>query len=256
MQAARRAGKRMHTPPLWLLCSRDRSARRVKCDETRPLCERCTKSGRACGGYKPPPRVHLHTICPRPPTLVLAKPLKDLESIALDFFRLATIHQLPCASATETPWEHVALDLVYQQPSIAAAVSACAALHRAETDVKDGGQREFALQQYNKSLALLREYIDKLRPQTTDDDNLVVLVACLLFFSYETFSGRDAKAALHLRTGLRIIHEKRCPKDEPLRPNDRHVVVVNSDPKGLFDTLVQTFIRLDSDYPLTGHDDP
>jgi hypothetical protein len=246
----------MHTSPLWLLCSRDRSARRVKCDETRPLCQRCTKSGRACDGYKPPPRVHLHTICPRPPTLVLAKPLKDLESIALDFFRLATIHQLPCASATETPWEHVALDLVYQQPSIAAAASACAALHRAETDVKDGSQREFALQQYNKSLALLREYIDKLRPQTTDDDNLVVLVACLLFFTYETFSGRDAKAALHLRTGLRIIHERRCPKDEPLRPNDRHVVVVNSDPKGLFDTLVQTFIRLDSDYPLTGHDDP
>ena len=161
-------------------------ARRVKCDETRPFCQRCTKAGRACDGYKPPPRVHLHTICPRPQSrlLVLAKPLKDIESIALDFFRLATIHQLPCASATETPWEHVALDLVYQQPSIAAAASACAALHRAETDVKDDNQREFALQQYNKSLSLLRDYISKLRAETTDDDNLVVLVACLLFFTY------------------------------------------------------------------------
>jgi len=229
------------------------SARRVKCDETRPVCQRCTKSGRACDGYKPPPRVHLHNICPRPRPLIERK---DFESIALDFFRLATIHQLPCASATETPWEHVALDLVYQQPSIAAAASACAALHRAETDAQDHSQRDFALQQYNKSLALLRDYITKLRPETTDDDNLVVLVACLLFFTYETFSGQDAKAALHLRTGLRIIHERRRPNDEPLRPNDRHVVVVNSDPKGLFDTLVQTFIRLDSDYPLTGHDDP
>jgi len=223
----------------------------------RPSCQRCTKSGRACDGYKPPPRVHLHTICPRPrPLISLAAPLKDNESIALDFFRLATIHQLPCASATETPWEHVALDLVYRQPSIAAAASACAALHRTETDTQDRSQREFALQQYNKSLALLRDYISKLRRDTTDDDNLVVLVACLLFFTYETFSGQDAKASLHLRTGLRIVHERRCPTDEPLRPNARHVIVVNSDPKGLFDTLVQTFIRLDSDYPLTGHDDP
>jgi hypothetical protein len=198
--------------------------------------------------------VHFHTICPRP--FILIKPLKDIESIALDFFRLATIHQLPCASAIETPWEHVALDLVYRQPSIAAAASACAALHRAETDMQDHKQREFALQQYNKSLALLCDYISKLPPQTTDDDNLVVLIACLLFFTYETFSGQDAKASLHLRTGLRIIHERRFPNDEPLRPNDRHVVVVNSDPKGLFDVLMQTFIRLDSDYPLTGHDDP
>jgi hypothetical protein len=182
--------------------------------------------------------------------------LRDIESVALDFFRLATIHQLPCASATETPWEHLALDLVYRQPSIAAAATACAALHRAETDIQDHSQREFALQQYNKSLALLRDYIGKLRLETTDDDNLVVLVACLLFFTYETFSGQDAKAALHLRTGLRIIHERRCPSKDPLRPNDRHVVVVNSEPKGMFDVLVQTFIRMDSDYPLTGHDDP
>jgi hypothetical protein len=213
--------------------------------------------GELATAYKPPLRVHLHTICPRPRPLVsLPDPLKDIESIALDFFRLATIHQLPCASATETPWEHVALDLAYQQPSIAAAASACAALHRAETDAQDHSQREFALQQYTKSLALLRGYISKLRLETIDDDNLVVPVACLLFFTFETFSGQDAKASLHLRTGLRIIHERRCPNDEPLRPNDRHVVAVNSDPKGLFDTLVQTFIRLDSDYPLTGHDDP
>jgi hypothetical protein len=150
----------------------------------------------------------------------------------------------------------VALDLVYQQPSIAAAASACAALHRAETDIQDRSLRVFALQQYNKSLALLRDYIGKLRLETTDDDNLVVLVACLLFFTYEAFSGQDAKAALHLRTGLRIIHERRRPSKDPLRPNDRHVVVVNSDPKGIFDVLMQTFIRLDSDYPLTGHDDP
>jgi hypothetical protein len=169
--------------------------------------------------------------------------------MALDFFRRATVHQLPCASAFEMPWERIVLDLVHQQPSIAAAASACASLHRAVSDVQDQDQQ-------NKSLGLVRRYINDLSAESTDADLLVVLVACLLFFTYEAFSGQDAKASLHLRTGLRVIHERRCPPGNPRTSNDRHIVVTTSKPQSLFDVLVQTFIRLDSDYTLTGHDDP
>lgn len=176
--------------------------------------------------------------------------------MALDYFRRATMHQLPCASSFEMPWERVVLDLVEQQPSIAAAASACASLHRAVSDVQKESQERFALEQHNKSLGLVRRYINDLQPDNTDSDVLVVLVACLLLFTYEAFAGQDAKASFHLRTGLRIIHERRCPNGKPLTSNDRHIVVVASRPKSLFDVLVQTFIRLDSDYTLTGHDDP
>lgn len=176
--------------------------------------------------------------------------------MALDFFQRATMFQLPCASAFETPWERVVLDLVRQQPAIAAAASACAALHRGVNDAKDYDQKHFALQQHQQSLSLVRKYINKLQLQSTDADVLVVLVACLLFFTYEVFSGEDAKAAFHLRTGLQIIHERRCPTDRRPIWNGRHVVVATSKPKSLFDVLVQTFIRLDSDFTLIGHDDP
>lgn len=102
----------------------------------------------------------------------------------------------------------------------------------------------------------MRKYINNLQPNSTDADVIVVLVACLLFFTYEAFAGQDAKAAFHLRTGLKIIHERRRPSGNPLSPSDRHIVVTTSKPKSLFDVLVQAFIRLDSDYTLTSHDDP
>ncbi|GAB7326447.1 hypothetical protein MBLNU13_g10454t1 [Cladosporium sp. NU13] len=124
------------------------------------------------------------------------------------------------------------------------------------SDTKETSQGQFALQQHNKSLGLMRKYINGLQPNSTDADVLVVLVACLLFFTYEAFAGQDAKAALHLRTGLKIIHERRRPAGNPRSPSDRHIVVATSKPKCLFDVLVQTFIRLDSDYTLTSHDDP
>lgn len=229
----------------------------MKCDETRPVCRRCIKSGRVCDGYKVPPRaghILLRSIYPRP--LSQLRGLSDAEGHTLAFFRHATIHQLPCAWATDTPWDRVALDLVYQQPTIAAAASACAALHRAVTDQQEYGQRQFALQQYNKSLSLTNKYITDMQHTTGEDNFLVVLVACLLYFTYEVFSGQDENAAIHLRTGLRIIHERYQPKNNPLRPNDRHAVIVNPDPRSLLDTMVHTFIRLDSDYTLAGHDDP
>ena len=232
-------------------------ARHVKCDEEHPSCSRCVKSGRVCGGYKGPfrgPTKQLRVIVPRPCFHVIVN--NDAESMALDFFRRATIHQLPCASSFEMPWERMVLDMMTQQPSIAAAASACASLHRTVSDLKDTSQEQFALQQHNKSLGLMRKYINDLQPNNTDADVIVVLVACLLFFTYEAFAGQDAKAALHLRTGLKIIHERRRPAGNPLSPSDRHIVVTTSKPKSLFDVLVQAFIRLDSDYTLTAHDDP
>jgi hypothetical protein len=41
-----------------------------------------------------------------------------------------------------------------------------------------------------------------------------------------------------------------------LTPNGRHIVIVKPRPNTLLEALVQVFVRLDSDYTLTGHDDP
>ena len=166
------------------------------------------------------------------------------------------MRQLPCASSFETPWEFATLDLASHHPSIAAAACACAALHRILTEGPDENQDQFALQQYNKSSAFMRQYIADLSDNVPESAVTVVLATCLLFFTYETFSGEDTKASLHLNIGLRIIHERLRPRGRVQVSDGRHLVVVDNDPKSVFHVLVQTFICLDADYMLLGHDDP
>ncbi|KEQ68882.1 hypothetical protein M436DRAFT_57491 [Aureobasidium namibiae CBS 147.97] len=245
------------------------SARRIKCDENKEFCNNCVSTGRVCDGYRPliadahkissrplplskPGR--LRDICPR--TLPSSVILNDAECTALDFFRRLTIFQLPCASSFETPWEFVTLDLADHHPSIAAAACACAALHRTLTGGSDDDRNQFALQQYNKSSAFMRKYIADLSDDVSESAVVVVLVTCLLFFTYETFSGEDNKALLHLEIGLRIIHERLRPRGTAQVSGGRHLVVVDNDLKSMFNVLVQTFIRLDADYMLIGHDYP
>jgi hypothetical protein len=164
--------------------------------------------------------------------------------MALDFFRRVTVSQLPCASVTETPWEKTALDLMHLEPSIAAAASACAGIHRAITDAREHNQWRSAMQQYSKSLSLVGKYIGDLRPKKTDDDVLVLLIACLLFFTFEVFSGQDQRASLHLQIGLQITHERCRPSGKhSLTPTGRHFVIVKPRPNTLLEALVQVFVR-------------
>lgn len=104
----------------------------------------------------------------------------------------------------------------------------------------------------------MRRYIRELQDKstTTDEDYLVVLIACLLSFTYNVFSGNDEQASYHFRTGLRIIHERCRHPAETETPEGKRMVLVRSNPKSLFDTLVHTFVRLDSDITLTQYDDP
>ncbi|CAD0109393.1 unnamed protein product, partial [Aureobasidium uvarum] len=246
--------------------------RKIKCDEGKDSCNNCISTGRICDGYSvivpdgrnvaPRPllpaskALTFPSICARPSAYSFT--LHDAQGHALDFFRRITIHQLPCASAFETPWESVALDLMHGQPSLAAAACACAALHRATTDSPDGDrtQYQFALQQYNNSSLLMRKYIDDLDDNTSESATLVVLAVCLLFFTYETFLGDDAKAAIHLHTGLRIIHERLRPRENGQQCNGKNVIMVDHTSTSLFSVFVRAFVRLDSDYMLIGFDEP
>ncbi|KAK5999363.1 hypothetical protein QM012_005488 [Aureobasidium pullulans] len=59
-----------------------------------------------------------------------------------------------------------------------------------------------------------------------------------------------------MSTGLRIIHERLRPREEPQTSNDRNTVMIDARSKSTFSILVQTFLRLDSDYMLIGYDEP
>lgn len=60
--------------------------RKVKCDETKPSCLRCTSTGRKCDGYAPALQASALQLY-RPGSSASAHDLRGLEGRALQFFR-------------------------------------------------------------------------------------------------------------------------------------------------------------------------
>jgi hypothetical protein len=204
----------------------------------------------------------------KPATITIE--MSSFEAHAYDFFRFHTVNQLPGSSWTLS-WERLALQAGHHEPAVTHAAIALGSLHRAITAQQhlvhgrvDPDQRHFALSQYNKAMGYIRRYIDSLGKDCTDVNVEVVLLVSLLFFCFEILHGEDARATLHLRTGLRILYERIRRMDIYRSPNkmmdlegeEKRVVRVQTRPRTNMDVLIQTFIRLDGDLTVIGDEEP
>jgi hypothetical protein len=255
-------------------------ARHVKCDEARPVCQRCIASQRHCEGYNDDhnaarDRSALVHIAPRKcraqPTYGPLRTmtnihirLSSVECQAFDFFRLETIKQLPGGSS-DLLWERLALCMSANEPAVAHAVVALASLHRSFThggsDVLDSTQYQRALQYCNKAMSSMRGIIAV--PSTTTHtqcDVEVLLILTLLLFSFEVLHGHWDRAALHLRSGLRVVYDNiHCQADQlqhqGLREDHaRHAVLLRVTPCSNIDIMLRAFVRLDGD-SISGSED-
>ncbi|EME45301.1 hypothetical protein DOTSEDRAFT_71113 [Dothistroma septosporum NZE10] len=262
--------------------------RHIKCDEERPTCRRCRLSGRECAGYDAPrpdfcrsqavllPKgsrvgsVRLPTLYPveivRGPSMVTTLGMSNVEAYAFDFFRLQTVKQLPGSSWTLS-WERLALQMGHHEPAVTHAAIALGAIHRALTFEAvqgptgiDQEQHSFALRQYNKAMSYVRTYIEKLGTGCSDNDVEVVLLVSLLFFCFEVLHSEDARATMHLRTGLRILYERiRSSHPPAMIWGDgvlKRTVMMKAMPKSHMDVILQTFVRLDGDLTIAGEEEP
>jgi hypothetical protein len=118
--------------------------RRVKCDETKPACQRCLSTGRACDGYgvwagwnrytsstnsnpniRGPKSLTYHNM-PVP----LNGSTKE-ELVYFDFFCRRTALKLPGVFES-TFWEHLIFQASSSEPAVLHAVIALASAHRSE----------------------------------------------------------------------------------------------------------------------------
>lgn len=255
-------------------------ARHVKCDETRPVCQRCVASQRHCKGYSDDPNdmrnssALVHIAPRRPRAESTCGPLRAMTNIhmrlssvecqAFDFFRLETIEQLPGGSS-DLLWERLALSMSASEPAVAHAVVALASLHRSFArgglGNADSTQYQLALQYCNKAMSSIRGIIAV--PSTTshpDGDVEILLILTLLLFSFEVLHGHWDRAALHLRSGLRVVYDNiRCQPDQlqhqGLREDSaRHVVLLRVTPCSNIDIMLRAFVRLDGDSISGGED--
>ncbi|KAI3398492.1 hypothetical protein diail_9174 [Diaporthe ilicicola] len=184
--------------------------RKVKCDETKPYCLRCTKTGRKCDGYLDPRNLASRRR-PRDPTPQdhVLGPLLDLstpeEERAFYFFQHVTA---PCISGDFDAvfWRTVVLQVAQTEPAVRHAVLSVSTLHEGLTQStivqsKDGcPTQSFALQQYNKAIARL---LDQMNNPLTKP--LASLLTCVLFVCIEFLQGKDKESLIHLEQGRQLL---------------------------------------------------
>jgi Fungal specific transcription factor domain len=99
-------------------------------------------------------------------------------------------------------------------------------------------KREFAIEQSNKAMSLLRTHISNAAPRSGE----TVLIACLLFICLETFQGNHKSALTHLDSGIKVLQQ--WLRDET--PNFcREMSITRPSRTFVESSLVPIFARLD-----------
>ena len=175
--------------------------RRLKCDELKPACLRCTSTGRLCDGYGP---------------LAIASlpfdiPGTDEERRSYHFFCLQTATAI-LGQQDATYWTTSLLQLAYAQPAVKHALIAMASIHEAlqstdwylNANDNERGRtlRMFSWKQYNQAIqSVLRDTSDSRMPLE------ILIILCLLFNQYDNFQCDYAAAYMHIQSGLRLVQQ-------------------------------------------------
>ena len=166
--------------------------RRVKCGEEKPLCMRCTSTGRKCDGYAPPKGSNsglqdsIHKSISTTPTQ------DPMEQRLLYFFTTFTAPMLRGNFSPEF-WERKVLQAAVAEPSIRHAVIAIGAIHEdfsSRLQIHDSDYeppiQAFALRQYTKAIRHLHQLMAT-QAQQLD----FTLLACILFICFDSLLGNQ-----------------------------------------------------------------
>jgi hypothetical protein len=211
---------------LWLTCS-NRRVRRVKCDESKPHCQRCIVFGVVCAGYGP-----LVDVPPREPRLQTTQSKILLPTLAT--LQAVPIYRLNCGAGFEDElsgrcfriyleetarqingpfpnplWAKLIPQISEMEPFVRDAIIAIGALgkhSKSQLPRKmsgpsfQGDDYQYALKLYGKSLRGMRDAIARGKHDLHN-----ALIACLLVFIFEGMLGNQAAAAVHAESGLNLL---------------------------------------------------
>lgn len=222
-------------------------ARRLKCDETKPICRRCAIGSRNCEYNSPPAAAPRNVITVYLPP-IQAQPVLFADDPGLHFFRQNLAADLDGQFETKF-WSKLVLQLSHSEPSVRHALSAISALYQdVESSLRHSAgyvkANPKAQKEWNGAVKSLSARI-----QAHPNSNLVPLVCCLLFTSIEFLRGNLQSSFLHVRSGFNILATLRCNSDASpglgsnLSHNDLNVIE---------DQVVPIFSRLNVLFSLNG----
>ena len=188
-------------------------ARRVKCDETKPICVRCAASGRHCEGYRTPrawlfesekergleSAVREYVPKALPPTTA-----PPAERRAFLFFTERTVRVLcPFSEATSKFWLETIpmLSLSEDHKPLWHVLAATASNHEIDSCVSENAPqlRRFSTHQYSQAVKELTKI--PVNPQ-------VLLLSSCLFTTCENFRAIEypnTDGLIHVKAGLKIL---------------------------------------------------
>ena len=220
--------------------------RRVKCDETKPVCQKCTTTGRKCDGYgrQASKNHHLNdAILVVPSSLQVKARGTDPEMRSFEYFRLRTAPALSIFHDSGF-WTQVVLQMGHQEPAVMHAAITLSLFHEqyeatgTPVDLINAKSclhpetNSLALQQYNKAINCLVR-----RASEDPSSHAFVLITCLLFVCTEFIKGNAAAAISHIQSGLNILSKYQSPLCEEA-PSTRKT------PHFIGDNLTPMFSRL------------
>jgi hypothetical protein len=215
-------------------------ARRVKCDEAKPICRRCTIGGRKCEYYTtraaPPPRNVITVYLPP----IQSQPVFFVNDRGLDFFHHNLAAKLD-GQFDSTFWSKLVLQLSHSEPSIRHAVSAISVIYQdVESSLRHPAgyvnANPEAHQEWNTAVKSLSARI-----RAHPNSNLVPLVCCLLFTCIEFLRGNLESSMLHVQSGFNILAAIRRNSDAA---PDLESNLSSNDLKAIEDHIVPMFLRL------------
>jgi hypothetical protein len=221
--------------------------RKIKCDEAKPHCKRCTSTGRKCDGYAlSPPSAQTYEIVYTPRVSPLAS-LKATfhfetreEQEAFHFYQCHAAAELAgCLDATF--WEVEIPRLCSVVPAVRHAVIGLATMHRkfivgtAPVVPEDYTDKQVRLALHHANRAI---HEIAWGPTTKSIKNKINIMAiCILFKCIASMQGHQVTALQHLRNGLRILREVDAQMDTEHIDIGHHAVSL--------DTLRSLFLNMD-----------
>ncbi|TVY47477.1 Beauvericin cluster-specific repressor [Lachnellula occidentalis] len=232
--------------------------RRVKCDETKPCCDKCVSTGRTCDGYNPPkePKVKKSKQSKNEPAthniLLIAieatsattyVPSLDLQASwserrSFHYFRSRNLSSMP-GNFEPYLWDKVVLQFCHVYPAVQQSLVALGAIYeeherRGMALMTSTSADENALKQYNIAVKGLVDYLS-----SADQDPRVALISCLMFVWIEFLQRNLDSGFRHLNSGLKIMQDLR----ECHLPGEASSVN-DEDKEDIYGALNRSFTRL------------
>ncbi|KAM0715699.1 hypothetical protein Q7P37_009199 [Cladosporium fusiforme] len=204
-------------------------ARKVKCDERFPACNRCISTGRVCDGYgiwggggnsygeryaksnSPPEQCSTTLLAPRVHRISTRPGLANSgERAYFDWFINQSSTKLPGIFGSGF-WDTLVLQASATEPAILHAVLALSCAHRSSsiagsTKTLPGSHgpdkhEQFCLRQYSSAIGGLKPHF----MSNSKASIRVALIACIIFMALEFVRGQYQTGKSHFHNGLKLL---------------------------------------------------